>query len=95
MSKEILLVIALSALLAGFVYVVLMMIRNEIAYKQFVRLTNAVYAYINECIMQEIQPVVHYSDFADYDEIASDIWDWSDKGILPPDKYEIIKPFLK
>lgn len=81
--------------LAEVVYSGLLMIRNELAYKQFIRLSDAVYSYINECILQEIQPVVQFSDFADYDDIASRVWDWSDKGILPPEKYEIIKSFLK
>lgn len=88
-------VVFVCMVLAGVVYTVLLMIRNELAYKQFIRLTDAVYAYINECILQETQPVVQFSDFADYDDIASRVWDWSDRDILPPEKYEIIKPFLK
>jgi hypothetical protein len=92
---EVCVLIFLCMALAGVVYCGLLMIRNELAYKQFIRLSDAVYSYINECILQEIQPVVQFSDFANYDDIASRVWDWSDRDILPPEKYEIIKPFIK
>lgn len=95
MNNDTLFILAVSALLAGLVYLGLLMVRNELAYKQFIRISNAIYYYVDSNIPIEGTPAVWYTDMADYDDIASRIWDWSDKGILPPEKYEIIKPFIK
>lgn len=38
---------------------------------------------------------VDYSDMKSVEDTYKRFWDWGYKLILPPDKYEIIKPYIK
>ena len=38
---------------------------------------------------------VDYSDMESVEETYKRFWDWGYKRILPPDKYRIIKPYIK
>lgn len=83
------------ALMSGCVFYGLVVLRGEIAYQQHMRILYAIHAYHKDCYSRLEIPVVMLHDTEEYRETAYRVWDWSDKGILPPEKYEIIKPFIK
>lgn len=39
-------------------------------------------------------PLVDYKDMRPYDEVFFRFFDWGYKNILPPDKFELIKPYI-
>lgn len=83
------------ALMSGVMFYGLVVLRGEVAYQQHMRILEAIYEYHKDCFSKLEVPVVMLHDTEEYRETACRVWDWSDKGILPPEKYEIIKPFLK
>lgn len=76
---------------------ILELIKNEVTFKQCTRIINAIHEYhikmIDDRRFEKIE--VHYSDMEPYDSILKRWWDWGYTRILPPDKFEIIKPYVK
>ena len=83
---------------------VLMMIKNEIAYRNCMIITDAIFSYRidvikkaveNKTISDGVTYEVNYTDMRDYNKIAMRIHDWGYKKILPADKFEIVKPYIQ
>lgn len=55
---------------------------------------NAISIYRHSCIDKNEKPIVWYDDMESYNLTMLKFWDWGYKHILPPEKYEIIKPFI-
>lgn len=70
-------------------------IKNNVTFYNHMIITDAIFAYTMFCIRNNKQPVVNYNDEEDYDKTLFRIWDWGYTKILPPDKFEIIKPFIQ
>lgn len=51
--------------------------------------------YHQACIQHGATFNVDFSDMEDYDKTCRRWWDWSYKRILPKEKFELIKPYLK
>lgn len=75
------------------------------AYKNTAIIMNAIYDYVSNRIY-EIDEIESFSQLPDiashmYDTIQSygktvlRFWDWGYKNIVPPEIYELIKPFIK
>ena len=58
-------------------------------------ISNTIYMYWTDCIRKWIEPSVDYDDKEDYDKTFWRLWDWGHTRILPKDKFEIIKPYIK
>ena len=58
------------------------------------RIDFAILKYRFECLQKHDIPLVSYEDKEDVSRTASRFWNWNESQILPPDKYEIIKPYL-
>ncbi len=74
-------------------------IKNEVTFKNDMIICNAIYAYLSHLIEEgqydpENRPVT-FEDMEDYDTTLYRIWDWGYTRILPPEKFELIKPYIK
>lgn len=58
------------------------------------KILDAIYLYRCHCIRKDVEPMVRFEDMESYDSTLFRFWDWGYKRILPPEKYEIIKPFI-
>ena len=57
-------------------------------------LCDAIYEYHMDCIRDGKEYQVEYDDKEDFFATLWRLWDWSDKRILPEEKYRIVKPYL-
>lgn len=91
--KELTLAICVSIL----VFLFVLAIKNEVTFRQQMRINDAIYNYHVDCINRECysEVKVDWLDIESYDKTLFRLWDWSYKRILPPDKFEIIKPYIK
>lgn len=72
--------------------------RNETAFKMQSIICRAIYKYHMEMIRQgngKGKYLVEYDDMENYDRTLFRFWDWGYKHILPPEKFEIIKPYIE
>ena len=84
------------------------LLKNRNTFKNHSKISNAIYAYIDHesdraykeavCDKKDFyecyKPKVYFDDMEDYNVTYQRWWDWGYTRILPPDKFEIIKPFL-
>jgi hypothetical protein len=90
--------IAVICLLA-LMYITLDLIKNEFTYRNQIIIVHAIHDY-NMYLIENGQfdinnPSVTYADMEDYDTTQKRFWDWGYTRILPPEKFELIKPFIK
>lgn len=71
------------------------MIRSEVAFKNGMIIIEAIYHYQMHMIaIGNYIFDVTYDDMMPYGKIMLRFWDFGYTRILPPDKYEIIKPYI-
>lgn len=59
------------------------------------RINFAILKYRYECLQKHVVPLVTFYDIEDVTRTVWRFWDWNESQILPPDKYEIIRPYLE
>lgn len=72
---------------------ILMLVKNENAYKNRDIIIKAIYEYniaSNRCGDR-----IDYDDIEPYDDTLYRWWDWGYENILPSDKFEVVKPYIK
>jgi hypothetical protein len=79
-------------LLAAILY---LEVKNEITYLQHSKIDNAILRYQLDCISKQTRPLVDYIDAEKYTCTLYRLWDWGYTRILPKEKFELIKPFIK
>lgn len=79
----------------GLIMCVFALWKNDVTYKQHMRIMNAIFTYGKEKILNDEPPEVEFDDMEDYDKTFLRVWDLGYKRILPKDKFEIIKPYIK
>lgn len=94
---EIILRILIIAFLLVAILGLILLLKNENTYKQHKIILQAIYNYRidlhSKGIHYEIR--VNYDDMESYNKTFYRLWDWGYKNILPPDKFELIKPYIK
>lgn len=86
----------ISILVLYLIYNIVLLIKNEVTFKHHERISVAIYRYmIHKLENNEFDYEVDCSDMESYDDTLNRLWDWGYTRILPPDKFEIIKPFLE
>ena len=91
---KIILVICIVALL----FCVIAIVKNINTFYCHDEIGKAIYKYKISCIKESNLVGLHlveYSDMEDYDRTFLRFWDWGYTRILPKDKFEIIKPYIK
>lgn len=72
------------------------MIRNVVAFKNGTIIIEAIYKYRLSMIDAGVYVfAVSYEDMEPYGKTMLRLWDFGYTKILPPDKYEPIKPYIK
>jgi hypothetical protein len=101
MNKDILcglMFLSLAIVVLGFVaWGVVAYFKHGNVFKNRSIILNAIFLYKNKSIRfyDEFGEEVEFADMETYDKTYKRFWDWGYKRILPPDKYEIIKPYTK
>ena len=103
--KETVAIVGLTLIAIVLIICGVMLIKNEVTYRNRIKILNAIYRYSFNNIAKDFdnwqpgQPQtwdsVNSSDMEDYDTTLYRFWDWGYTRILPPDKFELIKPFIK
>lgn len=74
----------------------LVMIKNIVTNMNLNKICHAIYAYNMDIIWKKIDSEkIDYDDMAGYCKTLFRFWDWGYKNILPKDKYEFIKDYIK
>ena len=78
--------------LSTFIY-----IRAEVTYRNQRIIGDAVYRYSMDMIDKDmfIQREVFFDDIESFERTMFRLWDFGYTRILPPDKFEIIRPYIK
>lgn len=82
----------ISAVVVGFAGI--MLLKNDNTCRNHRIISNAIHRYVMDCLAMDRHILVGYQDMESYDDTMKRIWDFSYKRILPPDKFEIIKPYI-
>ena len=96
---EILLFAFLIIVITFAIIAVIGLIKNEFTYRNHMKICDAIFAYnmylIEEGRYDPSNQVVTFDDMEDYDVTQRRFWDWGYTRILPPEKFELIKGFIK
>lgn len=68
--------------------------KNSRTYQVRKKIIDAIYFYRIDCHNKDGMSDVNFNDIESYESSLFRFWDWGYKHILPPEKYEIIKPFI-
>lgn len=84
--------------LMGGVFVIVLMFKNDNTCKNRLKILEAIYEYQityinNNTAIGGLKVIAN--DIEDYDKTFWRLWDWGYTRILPKDKFEIIKPYIK
>ncbi len=77
-------------------FLVFIFIKNLNTCKQHGKISDAIHKYNICCIRTRLYDnMVDYSEMEHYDQTLFRLWDWGYKRILPPEKFELVKPFIE
>lgn len=70
-------------------------IKNDVTLRHRTEIIKAIRDYQLKCVEYDAHAFVGFEDMEDYGATLYRWWDWTNKRILPKDKFEIIKPFME
>ena len=77
-------------------FCVYMFFKNENTYRQHKNLADAIFAYGVDCIRNDREwDHMLYESMEPYEATLFRLWDWGYTRILPPEKFELIKDYIK
>lgn len=101
MIENLLIAFCIGILVAGWLIIIrniVDLIKNEFTYINHTIIACAIHKYhmhlIEEGLFDRNNIDVTYEDMEDYDTTQERFWDWGYTRILPPEKFELIKPFI-
>lgn len=94
MANTIIIYTLLTSLFMILIGCFVMLVKNDITFRNHNIITDAIFKYKMYCIDNFITPEVDWSDMKDYNKTFWCLLDWGYTKILPADKFEIIKPFI-
>lgn len=74
---------------------IFMLIKTNNTFKNRIIIIDAIYAYVLWCVKNNADIEVDYTDMETYDETDNRYFDWGYTNILPQEKFELIKPYIK
>lgn len=78
-------------------FLLVLCIKNNRTYECMTIISNAIMKYRLDMLHKNLYDEMDYVDYTHmrgYDETLFRLFDWGYKRILPPEKYELIKPFI-
>ena len=88
-------IIMLSVLFVLLGLFVLVIIKNEVTYRDHTKIANAIARYRLSRIKMGWVCLVDFDDMESYDDTLTRWWDWGYTRILPPHLYAIIEPYIR
>lgn len=77
------------------IFAILAWAKSENAYQNQMRILNAIRDYGSECIWTNKPILVDFDEMEPLERTFFRFWDWGCTRILPAEKFEIIKPYIK
>ena len=77
------------------IFAILALAKSENAYQNQMKILNAISDYGSECIWSDKPILVDFDEMESLTRTLFRFWDWGYTQILPADKFEIIKPYIK
>lgn len=77
------------------IFAILAWAKSENTYQNQLKILNAIRDYGSECIWSGKCRTVDFDDMEPFNRTILRFWDWGYTRILPADKFEIIKPYIK
>lgn len=96
--QDIVLTILIVVLTICLLFFIVLDLKNMNTAKNQIRILNAITDYQDDCVKKDMYKEalnVTIQDKEDYDKTFWRLWDWGYTRILPKDKFEIIKPYIK
>lgn len=91
---EIMEIIIFSLLGGMIIFCIFILIRNGFVFKVQIRMSNAIHGYNCWLIEQHrFNELISYDVIEEYDATMKRFWDWTHKRLVPPDIFELIKPW--
>ena len=96
--QDVVLTILIVVLTICLIFLIILDLKNTNTAKNQTRILNAIIDYQVDCVRKDMYKEamnVTIQDKEDYDKTFWRLWDWGYTRILPKDKFEIIKPYIK
>lgn len=78
------------------VVALVLFIKNEVTFRNHKKIGNAIFRFQMDLIKNGCYEYpVHYDDMEPYDETLWRLWDWGWSNILPPEKLNLILPYIE
>lgn len=77
------------------IFAILAWAKSENAYQNQMKILNAILDYGSECIWSNKPILVDFDEMESLTRTLFRFWDWGYTRILPTEKFEIIKPYIK
>lgn len=79
------------------IFSVVIIFRSEVAYRNQTIIGDAVYRYSMDMINKDMfmQREVCFNDIEPFERTLFRLWDFGYTRLLPPEKFEIIKPYIE
>lgn len=87
--------IILAILSVALVYALVIIAKNDCTLANRMVIIHAIHDYQVDGVNNRTEEQVDYKDMEDYDDTLFRLWDWGNTRILPKDKFELIKPYIK
>lgn len=73
-----------------------MLVKTENTFNQRMEILDAVHSYNMHCIeINECSRMIDFEEMEEYEATLFRLWDWGCTRILPPEKFELVKPYLQ
>ena len=92
---EFILLCLMASLSIALLVLLVFWIKNEFAFRSRIDIIMAIRDYQIECVYTGETELVDYADMESYDDTMRRFWDFGCTRILPKEKFEIIKPYIK
>ena len=77
-------------------FLMFLLARNNLTYKNRIKISNAIYKYNIDMIAQnKYDNILNYGCLESYDETLHRLWDFGCENIVPKDVYELIKDYIE
>lgn len=69
--------------------------RLDVTLRNREAIIDAIYYYTRDALTNQTEIKVGYDDMESFEETDNRLWDWGYTRILPPEKFELVKPYIK
>ena len=85
------------ALTLYLIWLIINLVKCDFTHRNHVIILDAIFEYNMHLIKEGKfdQSEVAFADMEDWDATQARFWDWGYTRILPPEKFELIKPYIK